>query len=90
MKSILPNKSAKFVGITDDLLSARHYGMWKKVVQKIHGFPGPIYAMARVTDTRRFELLAELKLGVDEENCQLFSSNIDSNFKVCALKRLDR
>lgn len=82
------NQGVQFVGITDDLLSARKFDMWKKLTQKVNSFNGPKYALVRAEETRRFAHLAELKLAVDESACQSFATNIDGYFKVCALRPL--
>lgn len=84
------NPGVQFVGITDDLLSARKFDMWKKVTQKVAAFPGQKYALVRAEEARRFAHLAELQLGVDENLCQSFATNIDGYFKVCALRPLVR
>lgn len=84
------NPGVQFVGITDDLLSARKFDMWKKMTQKIAAFDGPRYVLVRAEETRRFERLSELELTVDDNTCQSFATNIDGYFKICALRALGR
>ncbi len=80
-------RNVQFVGITDDLLSARKFDLWKKVSQKIDLFSGVMYAMVLTDATHRLRLLPEIGLSVDEKSCQLFATNIDSSFSICRLYR---
>ncbi|HEY0847584.1 MAG TPA: glycosyltransferase family 87 protein [Noviherbaspirillum sp.] len=82
------NRGVQFVGITDDLLSARKFDMWKTLTQKVQAYSGPKYALVRAEETRRFMHLSELKLAVDDNACQSFATNIDGYFKVCPLRPL--
>jgi hypothetical protein len=82
------NPSVQFVGITDDLLNARGFGMWKKISQRINNFSGSIYTMVRGDATERLSILSELNFRLDEEDCQVFATNIDRGFKICALHKM--
>jgi hypothetical protein len=85
------NPSVRFVGITDDLLSARKFDLWEKVTGTIANFPGPKYVMVRLDDAApRFEQLGIIHVAADAAHCQVLATSIDPGFKVCRVRDLPR
>ena len=82
------NPSVQFVGTTDDLLSARGFGLWNKVMRRIADFSGGMYVMVRADQIERLEMLPKLNLSADKNDCKSVVSSIDSDFRICLLRRV--
>jgi hypothetical protein len=81
------NQGVEFIGIADNVLDRRDFLLTRKVDEKINGWSGDIFYVARKETISSSHILEKFSLYPKGE-CSGISSNIDESAYLCGLSKL--
>lgn len=76
-----------FVGLTGEALSAKDFGLWKRIASRVAAHDGPIMLLERPESRELRSVLADLGLEIEPSGCQAFDTYIDRSLSLCSIRR---